>query len=137
MIKTSERERLQERREQVVRDLEELSEQIEDDQLDRATADRLHAVYAEELADIDETIAGLGDEPVEETESADEEVRVRGFSYGTVAIASLTLMLLTGLIIWAGSRPAPDDAESAASSPGATVDAGAIDIEGMSTEELL
>lgn len=56
---TSERERLAERRDLVVRDMDELSEQVENGEIDEETAAELRAAYQEELSAVDSALEAL------------------------------------------------------------------------------
>ena len=64
---TAERDRLRERHELAVRDLEELQEQVEAGEIDDATAANLRAGYERELSQVE---ALLGDLPSSESRQA-------------------------------------------------------------------
>ncbi len=130
------RERLEYKRRQVARDMDELDGQVEDDQVESDTAERLRWVYEEELTDIDEALSTIVDPPVREVAHPEDSQPVRGFSFAQVARAGAMLAVLTGLIIWAGTGSGTDPSGSEDSSPLATVEAGAIDIGSMSDAEL-
>ena len=130
------RERLEERRDQVVRDLDELAEQVEDGQVQPETAERLREVFARELAEIDEELSGLTDAPVPEPDDPEVAEGVRGFSFRGVVGAASILAVLTALIVWAGSGSVTDEADAEASSSVVMVDGGEINIATMTTDEL-
>ena len=136
------RERLEERRNQVVRDLDELAEQVEDGQVEPETAERLRGVFAQELAEIENELADLPDLPdlaglpVSEPDDGEVTESVRGFSLRGVMSAALILAVLTALIVWAGSRPGTDEAGAEGSSSVVIVDGGEINIATMTTDEL-
>ncbi|MCL1600518.1 MAG: hypothetical protein M3112_03135 [Actinomycetia bacterium] len=130
------RERLEERRTQVVRDLDELAEQVQDGQVEPKTAERLRGVFAQELAEIGNELAGLADVPVPEPDHRKETEPARGFSFRGVVGAALILAVLTVLIVWAGSGSGTDGADTEASSSVAIVDGGEISIATMTTDEL-
>ena len=56
---TAERDHVVERREVVLRDLEELTHQVEDGEIDPATAERLRSGYQQELDSLDRALADL------------------------------------------------------------------------------
>ncbi len=130
------RERLEYRRGQVARDIEELEDQVESGQVESLTADRLRGVYGEELTEIDEALAAIGDVPVQEEETLEDTGRVRGFSFTAVVVAGTLLTVLTGLIIWAGTASGPDPSATGDSSREVIMDAGEIDINAMSEADL-
>ncbi len=130
------RERLEYRRGQVARDIEELEDQVESGQVEPPTAERLRGVYAEELTEIDAALAGIVDVPVQEEEIPEDTPRVRGFSFTTVAVAGTLLVVLTGLIVWAGTASGPDPTATGNASTEVIMDAGEIDINAMSEAEL-
>jgi len=138
MNATRAKERLKERRKQVITDLDELGDQVEDGQVEPSTAERLRGVYAQELAEIDDALAGLVETPVHKTENPLATERVRGFSFRGLLGASLLLAGLTAIIVWAGSGSGSETdtfgADTAFSN--ATSEAGVISIDTMTTEEL-
>lgn len=130
------RERLEDRRRQVVADLAELEDQVAGGEIEPPTAQRLREVYATELAEIEAALAETGDAPVPEEDEPEEPRPPRGFSPAVAVGAAALLGILTGLIIWAGTGSGPGSSASPDSSSTATVAAGAIDIAALSTEEL-
>ncbi len=136
MNATSTRDRLVDRRTQVIMDMDELEDQVDDDLVEEAAAERLRGIYTRELAEIDEALAGLVetvDEPeILETAAGD----VRGFSLRAVLGAAGILVVITALIGWAATRPGPDVAETQVTSSDVIVQAGEIDINAMTTPEL-
>jgi len=113
-----------------------LEGQVECGQVEPVTGERLRGVYAHELAEIDEALAGIVDAPVHEREIPEDTERVRSFSVATVAVAGTLLAVLTGLIVWAGTGSEPEPLPTGDSSPGVTMEAGAINIDAMSEAEL-
>lgn len=138
MNATRTKEHLEERRKQVARDLDELKYQVEDGQVEPTTAEELRGVYEQELAEIDDALAGLVEAQVHEPENPLDTERVRGFSFRGLVGASLVLVVLTAIIVWAGSRSGSEmdtsGADTAFSS--LTSEDGAINVDAITTEEL-
>ena len=141
------RDRLEDRRSQVTRDLAELEEQTAECEVETETAERLHDVYTAELLEIDEALSliaanepatPVADEAIEATDdsgSASQGWRAAGFSTKAAVGAAALLAVITGLIILAGNGfGLPGSSDEAA--PGVTVPAGPLDIASMSTDEL-
>ncbi len=136
------RDHLEERRRQVVRDLAELEEQAAEGEVETATAERLHDVYTAELLEIDEALtlipAAEPTEPV--TQDAGEAIdatgtsgtgsRSVGFSTKAAVGAAAMLAVITGLIVWAGGGFTLPGSQDEAG-PGVTIPAGPLDIAAM------
>jgi len=142
------RDRLQDRRNQVATDLAELEEQAAEGEVETETAERLHDVYTAELLEIDEALALIAANEPEPTVS-DEAVdaiddagsvgtgrRVMGFSTRAAVGAAALLAVITGLIILAGNGFGLPGSSDDGAAPGVTVPAGPLDIAAMSTDEL-
>jgi tetratricopeptide (TPR) repeat protein len=127
------RERLEERQRQVVADLEELLEQVELGELEPETAEHLRNVYEEELAEIRDALGHVVDTPVVPKQSNTRAVPK--LSYSVAIGGAVVLGILTGLIVLLASRSGSAE-PTAETGSGATVAAGAIDVEGMSVQEL-
>ncbi len=126
-----ETERIEDRRSQVVTDLEELSGQVDAGELDSETADRLRHVYTAELAEIDSALAVVADTPTRDEESV-EPTALR-LSRPVAIGGAMLLGILTGIIILLGTRSTSD---VAATPPEVAVEAGAVDVASMSIEDL-
>lgn len=125
-----------ERRQQVSRDLEELAAQVEDGEVDSATAGRLRSSYLEELRDLDDRIASTGyrEGDYEATaEPQEPQTARRWLPLGAVVGGAAILGVMTGLIILLGTQGG--GAESTPDPP-PPVAAGAIDVDSMSIAEL-
>ncbi len=135
------RDRLEDRRRQVARDLAELEEQVAEGEVEAETAERLREVYSSELLEIDEALSLIPvSEPtevvaVEATPSDGTGGRAVGFSTRAAVGAASLLAVITGLIVWAGGGFELPWSQAEAS-PAVTVPGGPIDIASMSAVEL-
>lgn len=115
---TAERDRLLERRELALRDLEELSDQVEAGEIDDETAARLRSGYERELEQVE---AALGELPATESPRAtptpkrsaakpiESEADGAGRSPGRVAVGAVVLLASLTLVIFYAARDTEPD----------------------------
>lgn len=134
---TTDRDRLIERRDLVSRDLAELTAQVEDGEIDAATADRLGETYRAELDSLDATIGSLPEgerQPEPEPQAAAEVDDSRKPRSRRVIAGSLfVIAALTAAIAFA-ARDTERNREPTAAGPGAlTVDPASVSNEQLET----
>ena len=132
MTSDAERKILEQRRSFARNDLEELAQQVEEGEIDAATADRLQSDYEAEIAEIEPLLAGpkqpsrpLGpDDPPQSFEG-------RGIRIALVALAIVAVLSVLIIVMGRDSGP-PATAATGQGAPPATTAAGG---EGMPSPE--
>jgi tetratricopeptide (TPR) repeat protein len=131
---TTERLRLEERRDLVVRDIEELDQQVEGGEIDVATAQDLRSAYQRELESLEAAIERLPASAPELTVGSisrrDQAPRAR--SPRTVLISSIVIVVALSAAIALAARDTSPNGIDQATGPGALT----VDPASVSSEEL-
>lgn len=131
----SEQDDLIERRDQAQRDLDELAAQVEDNEIDPATAERLRAAYQTELDQLDGTLGNLPKARLEPIQASSEPefIAQTARSPRRMVIGSLVLIAALSVTIGYAARDAqPDTTQPVSASPGGLI----VDPDSVSNEQL-
>ncbi len=133
----SEQDDLIQRRDQAQRDLDELAAQVDDNEIDPVTAERLRTAYQAELDQLDATLGKLPKVRLEPSEQASEPELNTGSARSTrrMVIGSLVLIAALSVAIGFAARDAqPDPTQPVSAAPGAlTVDPASVSNEQLET----
>ncbi len=129
-------ERIEDRKRQVLQDLAELADQVAVGEVEAGTAQRLRGLYERELVEIGRALSAIDGPDASQHDAPEDDVAPLGSLRAVAVSGAVLLIVLTGLIVWAGGGLGSDSSDDDGASTAPTGAAGSINVDSMSIEEL-